>query len=118
MVVSGAAVTLSGAIVLSKLMTVVSPNLTIAAAGATLSGGGTLYLNTVATSAVIGASATASLTNGDKIQGAGQLGDGQLTLVNAAGTIDGSLTTALTVNTGTNAVSPTPGWSRAPTPAA
>jgi hypothetical protein len=94
-------VTLSGAITLTKTLTVTSPNLTIAAAGATLSGGGLVFLNTATTSAIIGATAAATLTNMEVIEGAGQLGDGQLTIVNASGgVIAGFLTTGLTINTG------------------
>ena len=55
---------------------------------------------------MIGATAAAILTNNDKIQGTGQLGDGQLTLVNGAtGSINAYLTTALTINTGTGSLS-------------
>ncbi|HEY7811676.1 MAG TPA: hypothetical protein VIC62_00470, partial [Nakamurella sp.] len=95
-VVAGGAVSLSGTIALTKSLTVTSPALTIAAAGASLTGGGTVSLNS-ATSAIKGATATATLTNvGDRIAGAGKLGSGQLTLVNAAaGVIVGNLATAL-----------------------
>jgi hypothetical protein len=107
MVVSGGAVTLSGTIDLTKTLTVTSPSLTIAAGGATLSGGGVFFLSTAATSAVIGASAAATLANFvDTIEGAGQLGDGQLSINNAAaGVIKAELTTALTINTGTGSFS-------------
>ncbi len=106
MVVNGAAVSLSGTINLTKTLDATSPTVTIAAAGVTLSGKGTLYLN-AATSIIKGATTATMLTNlDDRIIGTGQLGDGQLKLVNG-GTIDGSLTTALTINTGANAVANT-----------
>ena len=103
-VISGANVTLSGAIMLTKTLTVTSPNLTVAAAGATLSGGGTLALTNSATNKVVGASAAATLTNASNIQGAGNLGGGSMKLVND-GTIAGnSATIALTIDTGANAI--------------
>ena len=102
MIVNGAAVTLSGTIDLSTTLTIESPAVTIALAGVSLTGGGTVYLNEAATSVIVGATPSASLTNVDDIiKGAGQLGDGKLRLVNDA-TIDGDLTSALTINTGTS----------------
>jgi len=70
--------------------------------GATLSGGGQIGLINV-NNRVYGQSATDTLTNvNDRIDGAGQLGDGKLVLVNdAAGVIIGNETTALTIDTGT-----------------
>jgi T5SS/PEP-CTERM-associated repeat protein len=103
MLVDDADVTLSGVINLTKTLTVTSPDVTIAAAGASLSGDGELALTATATNAIVGASAAATLTNvDDKIVGAGDIGDGKLTLVNEA---DGSITgdgaaAALTLNTG------------------
>jgi hypothetical protein len=52
-----------------------------------------------------GASAAATLTNGDKILGAGQLGGGVMKLVNGVGgIIDGNGKAALVINTGVNTI--------------
>jgi hypothetical protein len=105
MVVNGPTVTLSGSVVLSKTLTVTSSHVVIAAAGATLTGGGTLSLTNHATNLIKGASAAATLTNFDRITGAGQLGGGSMTLVNkAGGIINANLATALIINTGTVSV--------------
>ncbi|HEY2178225.1 MAG TPA: hypothetical protein VGH15_06545 [Caulobacteraceae bacterium] len=102
MIVNAAAVTLSGTIDLTTTLTVDTASLTVASTGATLTGAGTVSLK-LATSIIKGATTSSLLTNTDKIIGTGQLGDGALSLVNT-GTIDGSLTTALTINTGANTV--------------
>jgi hypothetical protein len=105
MTINGATVTLSGAISLTKTLSVTTPHMVIAAAGATLSGGGTLALSNTATNAVTGASSSATLTNSDKISGGGQLGGGVMTLINqAGGVINGNLATALIVNTGVKTI--------------
>jgi len=102
MTIGGAAVTFQGVIELTGLLAATTPALVVASVGATLDGGGTLELsNTTATNAVQGASATARLTNEDRIQGAGQLGDGQMSLLNeAAGSILGDDALALVIDTG------------------
>jgi hypothetical protein len=103
MVVNGAAVTLSGNVRLSGALAVASPNLAIATAGATLSAGGSLNLTNQASNAIKGVAATATLTNLDKITGAGTLSS--LVLVNqAGGIINGNVSTTLIINTGTVAV--------------
>ena len=78
--------------------------LLVGTSGALLAGGGRLYLG--ATSAIKGAAGSTMLLNqSDLIYGGGALGDGQLTLVNdAAGTIEGNLATALTIDTGANTI--------------
>jgi hypothetical protein len=102
MVVGGASLTLSGTINLSKTLTVTSPSVVIAAAGATLSGGGTLSLTNHAANMIKGASAAATLTNFDRITGAGQLGGGSMVLVNkAGGVINANASSQLTISTGT-----------------
>jgi hypothetical protein len=76
----------------------------VAAAGATLSGKGIISLSDATTNTLKGASASALLTNfDDKIEGAGDLGDGEMAFTNdAGGTIDAYLGAALTINLGTN----------------
>jgi hypothetical protein len=103
MVISNASVALAGPIVLSRTVVAIGARLTIAATGAVLSGGGTLTLNGAANT-VKGATVTDPLTNvDDRIQGAGQLGDAQMALVNdTGGVIDGNATTALTIDLGAN----------------
>jgi hypothetical protein len=103
MKIAAATVTLAGSIDLAG--TLITPGLVIAAAGASLIGGGTVDLANAITSVIVGATVTARLTNADTIRGAGQLGDGQLQLTNSAGgVIKGAFSTALVINTGTSAV--------------
>ena len=73
----------------------------------TLSGAGTILLDNNAGNRIYGASATDILSNGSNlIEGAGQLGAGQLTFVNgASGVVDANQSNALVLNTGTIAVS-------------
>jgi hypothetical protein len=105
MTIGAATVTLSGAITLTKTLSVTGAHLIVAAGGATLAGGGTLALSNSATNKITGATAGATLTNADRITGAGQLGAGSMTLVNqATGVINGNLTTALIIDTGAAAI--------------
>jgi hypothetical protein len=101
-VVSGATVTLSGALGLSGTMSVTSDDLTIAGVGASLAGGGALIFSNLASNAVSGG----TLTNvNDYIKGAGQLGDGSMVLVNdKGGIIDGDDSVALTIDTGSSTI--------------
>src|SRR5205807_5226986 len=79
-------------------------DLEILVRGATLQGGGTLTLSDNSANVVFGGDPSAMLTNVDNtISGAGQLGGGQLTLVNE-GTILANGSNALVIDTGTNAV--------------
>jgi hypothetical protein len=102
--IDGATVTLSGTIDLTKTLSVTSPDVIVVAAGATLSGKGIVSLSDATTNIIKGASASATLTNfDDKIEGAGDLGDGEMGLTNdSGGTIDAYLGAALTINLGTN----------------
>ncbi len=82
-------------------------SLEIVQQGITLQGGGTLTLSDNSANAIFGSDPSVTLTNVDNtISGAGQLGDGQMTLVNeAAGVIDGNASGYLLVlDTGSNAV--------------
>jgi hypothetical protein len=103
-VIDGAAVTLTGTLALTKTLSVTSTDLTIATAGASLTGGGIVSLSDSAANLVKGVSASATLTNvDDKIEGAGDVGDGEMSVTNdAGGTIDAYLGVALTLNLGTN----------------
>jgi hypothetical protein len=72
--------------------------------GITLQGGGALRLSDGVANAIFGTDPSVTLTNVDNtISGAGQLGEGQLTLHNK-GTIIASAGSALTIDTGANAV--------------
>ena len=105
MVISKSTVTLSGTIDLTKSISVTTPNLIVANAGASLTGGGTILLSNAATNSIHGASAAATLTNGDTIKGAGKLGGGVMTLVNdTAGIIESGYSTALTIDTGAKTI--------------
>ncbi|GES53172.1 hypothetical protein Rhsp01_57630 [Rhizobium sp. NBRC 114257] len=75
--------------------------------GLTLTGGGKVTLSDSASNVIFGSSDHVTLTNVDNtISGAGQIGDGHLTLVNA-GTIIADGSHALVIDTGVNAVSNT-----------
>jgi fibronectin-binding autotransporter adhesin len=76
-------------------------------ANTTLSGGGTITMANGPNNLIEGAVSTDTLTNQETIQGAGNIGNGRMTLVNS-GTIDANQTTPLvvqasgtTINTGT-----------------
>ena len=72
--------------------------------GITLQGGGEIVLSDSAGNVISGTASDVTLTNVDNvISGAGQLGDGELTLVNE-GTIDATGNNSLVIDTGTNAV--------------
>jgi autotransporter passenger strand-loop-strand repeat protein len=105
-VIDGAAVTLAGDIDLTKTLAVTSPDLVIANQGAVLSGGGTLTLTDLASNKIVGATATAALTNvNNTIQGAGDLGGGSMVLANQiGGTIASTDSTALVIDTGANTI--------------
>jgi hypothetical protein len=79
-------------------------DLEVQARGVTLQGGGQVTLSDNAENVIFGGTPAAVLTNVDNtIAGAGQLGQGQLTLVND-GTIVASGSNALVIDTGANAV--------------
>ena len=79
-------------------------DLEILVRGATLQGGGQLTMSDSSANVVFGGDPSAVLTNVDNtISGAGQLGDGQLTLDNE-GVIDATGTNALVIDTGANTV--------------
>jgi large repetitive protein len=72
--------------------------------GVTLQGGGTLTLSDNAGNVIFGSDADVTLTNVDNtISGAGQLGDGQMTLVNE-GSIIATGSNALVIGTGANSI--------------
>ncbi len=105
-VISNAKVTLTGSVFNSSVVTVTSPSVVIAAAGATLSGAGMLSLSNLSTNKIAGASAAATLTNvNNKIAGAGQLGGGSMVLINeSAGVVNANRPTALIVDTGASTI--------------
>ena len=79
-------------------------DLEILVRGATLQGGGQVVLSDNSQNIVFGGDPSAILTNVDNtISGAGQLGNGQLTLDNE-GIIDATGTNALVIDTGANTV--------------
>ena len=96
-IVTGATVTLSGDLSLSHTVLVTSPNLTVAAAGATLSSVGILELSSTATNAIKGG----ALTNNARILGAGLISVAGLT---NTGTIDADFATGLTLTSGSGTV--------------
>src|SRR4029079_16651702 len=72
--------------------------------GLTLSGGGTVTLSDNAANVIFGSADSVTLTNVDNtISGAGQFGEGHLTLVNK-GTIIADGSNALVIDTGDHAV--------------
>ncbi len=72
--------------------------LIIAAPNVTLSGGGTVTLSNNPNNYIFGATSTDTLTNKETIQGAGHIGNGQLTLVNS-GIINANQSAGLTIQT-------------------
>jgi autotransporter-associated beta strand protein len=103
--ISGATMALVGAITVTDTLVAATPKIVVGAAGATLEGGGRLELTNASTNVVLGVSASATLSNDDVIFGAGDLGDGQMTLDNAAkGIIEGDDSATLTINTGTKTI--------------
>jgi hypothetical protein len=74
--------------------------------GATLTGLGDITLDNNGNNYIFGATASAVLTNvNNTISGGGQIGNGQMVLVNQSkGVIDGDLGTALVLNTGTSTI--------------
>jgi hypothetical protein len=84
-----------------KVTVAAGGTLLVAGSGLITTGSGNLSL----AGAIKGASASATLTNGSLISGAGQLGDGVMTLVNLSGARIESVGPAmLTIDTGTAAV--------------
>ncbi|MEO7027729.1 MAG: hypothetical protein ABI056_09270, partial [Caulobacteraceae bacterium] len=104
MVVNGAAVTLEHSISLAGELRISGPNIRIGPA-TSLTGGGTLALSNLATNAIL-AAAGDTLTNlADTISGSGLVGGGGMILINrVGGTIDGSGTHALILDTGAKAI--------------
>jgi hypothetical protein len=94
----------SGQITLAAKTT--GASLIVSKAGGTLSGGGSVVLGANALNTITGSSAKTVLTNvNDTIGGAGQIGAGELVLVNqAAGIIEQSGSVSLTINTGTASI--------------
>jgi hypothetical protein len=70
--------------------------LLIGSASVTLSGGGTLTMSNNANNFIFGAATADTLTNKETIQGAGNIGDGRMTLVNS-GTINANQSAGLTI---------------------
>jgi len=82
-------------------------NLEVIVRGMTLEGGGQVTLSDDGHNVIFGGSAGATLTNLDNtITGAGNIGEGQMTLINE-GTILANGSNALTIDTGSNAVTNT-----------
>ena len=106
-VLNGGNVTLAGSIQnygkIDLLAGTKTADLIVGTTGATLASKGDVVLGDSANNRIYGKAAGDVLTNADdRIEGAGQLGKGVLTLVNqAAGVIDGSQALALTIDTGT-----------------
>jgi len=72
--------------------------------GITLQGGGQVILSDSSENVINGTASDVTLTNVDNtISGSGQLGEGQLTLINE-GTIDATGSSSLVIDTGANAV--------------
>jgi hypothetical protein len=103
--ITASSASLAGAVNLTGLLTVASPDLVVSGS-AQLGGGGVLQLSNVASNKIVGSSSLALLDNvAVKIEGAGQLGAGSLRLTNeAGGIIDGNASTALIIDTGTSRI--------------
>ena len=104
----GAVLPLSGTIVNTGTIALNSTgdetDLQLIEQGVTLEGGGKILLSDSDANIISGTSSGVTLNNEDNtISGAGQLGNGELTLTNA-GTIDATGSHALTIDTGSNLV--------------
>jgi hypothetical protein len=105
-VANGANVTLAGAEVIHGSLTLNGAAVTVAATNASIGGGGTLVLSDSATNVIEGATASATLnvTSG-AIRGAGDIGDGQMSLwVGASGIVHANGSVALILDTGGNSI--------------
>ena len=103
--ISGSSIANAGSISMNS--TGNTTRLVISAPNVTLSGSGTLTMSNNAQNLIYGAATADTLTNQQTIQGSGNIGDGQMTLVNS-GTINANQSVALTIaanggttNTGT-----------------
>jgi hypothetical protein len=109
-ILNNTALTLQGAINNTGTISLSSAgnvtDLIIDTTGATLSGKGKVNLSSNGENRIYGATTASTLTNVDNtIQGGGQIGAGQLTLVNeAAGVINANSATGLVINVGPAAV--------------
>jgi hypothetical protein len=101
--IKNATVTLADTVTFTGILSVTTPDMIVAAGGATLAGGGVLALSNLTTNFIRGATASATLTNKDTLRGGGHLGGGSMSLVNA-GTIEANGTAVLNVDTGANTV--------------
>jgi hypothetical protein len=102
---AGATLTLSGAIANSSAVSLNGDKVVVAAAGASLSGTGAVVMTNLATNTITGATAAAKLTVNQLLEGAGQIGAGQMALaVGSAGTIESLGTVALTLDTGASTI--------------
>ena len=104
--INSAAVSLSGAIKLYGVASMASSNITIASTGVSLQSGGTLALSEAAGYGIRGATTTTRLVNlSDTITGYGDIGGGQMVLLNEkAGVIENNGPGTLVVDTGGNAI--------------
>jgi len=102
---AGATVTLSGAIANASVVTVSGGQVVVAAGGAGLTGTGHVLISDSAANRIIGATAAATLSVGQLLEGAGKLGGGLMTLDNlAAGIIESAGANALIIDTGANTI--------------
>ncbi|MGD0567227.1 MAG: hypothetical protein ABSA78_02385, partial [Candidatus Sulfotelmatobacter sp.] len=90
-IVNGDSLTMSGNIANSGSMTMSSSNgatqLIVGVSGITLSGTGTLSMSNNGNNTILGSVGADTLTNSSTIQGTGNIGDNQMTLVNSTGGI-------------------------------
>jgi hypothetical protein len=97
---AGSSISNSGTITMNS--TGNATELLIGTSSVTLSGTGTLTMSNNANNFILGTSGTNVLTNQSTIQGAGNIGDGQMGLSNS-GTIDANQSNALTLQISTGA---------------
>jgi hypothetical protein len=105
-VLKATTVVASGQITNSSSLAATLPDMVIATSGATLTGGGQFNLADVTTNKIIGASASATLTNADNtITGAGAIGAGRMIFINKpTGVVDGTGAHTLIINTGAQTI--------------
>ncbi|HEY2179492.1 MAG TPA: hypothetical protein VGH15_13005, partial [Caulobacteraceae bacterium] len=105
-VVTNTTLTVAGAIANSNQIDLLGGHILIAAAGASLTGKGSVILSNSSANLITGATTTATLTNIDNhIRGSGALGGGSMILINeAAGVISNPDATLLTIDTGISTI--------------
>jgi hypothetical protein len=99
--IDGSSISNAGKMVMSSTGSVTE--LIIGSPSVTLSGGGTLTMSNNANNYIFGSATADTLTNQQTIQGAGHIGNGQMTLINS-GTINANQSAGMTIDANGGAI--------------